>query len=219
MRTSKPFATIDYNSDEFLKLKLDELIRARKIDFYAFINHLPEEDEEKPHKHLYIVPSSLFDTNSLIDYLAEIDLSKSLKPFTCIAPRSSKFDDWYLYSLHDVRYLASKGQSRKYHYKPEEVISSDKDYLSELVHQIDYSKLYRLDSVQRAVAAGVPFTELVANGVVPIQQINQYEKAYSLIRENTLERSGRLSHTPKSFITDQNGEIYEEADDEVNKAF
>ena len=201
-----------------MKTKLDELLFARKIDFYAFINHLPEVDETKQHKHLFIVPSSLFDTSSLIDYLAEIDLSQGFKPLSCIAARPSKFADWYLYSLHDERYLASKGQSRQYHYKPEEIICSDTDYLSELVHQIDFSKIYRLDSVVKAVEDGVPFETLVEYGAIPIQQINQFEKAYALIKNNRLFRDSRRSHSPK-FLTDEDGEILGERDNSIDKVF
>ena len=39
MRTSKPFSTISYNTEDYLTAKLDELVTTRKIEFYAFIEH------------------------------------------------------------------------------------------------------------------------------------------------------------------------------------
>ena len=69
MRTSKAFATISYNTTDFLKLKLGELVERGVLDFWAFVDHLPEIDEKKPHKHLFCVPSKLFECSTLIDYL------------------------------------------------------------------------------------------------------------------------------------------------------
>ena len=195
MRTSKPFSTISYNTDDFLQLKLNELIKRGDIDFWLYIDHLPEDDETKKHKHLYIIPSKLFECNTLLVYFAEIDLSKPIdKPLTCIAPRSSKFYDFYFYGLHDTAYLLSKGQSRKYHYIPTEYKCSDTDYLSELVHQMDLSKISRFDKIRDCAERGIPFAELVANGQIPIQLINQYNTAYQIITSNLTYRASRENH-------------------------
>ena len=116
MRTSKPFSTISYNSVNFLKSKLDEMITDKWIDFYAFVRHSPEDDELKEHIHLYIVPSTLLQTDYITEHLQEYDSTHPDKPLGCIACKSSKFDDWYMYGLHDKAYLASKGQARKHYY-------------------------------------------------------------------------------------------------------
>lgn len=194
MRTSKPFSTISYNSEEFLQVKLNELVQQGKIDFYAFIDHLPEEDEEKAHKHLFCVPTGLYDTSQLISYLKEFDPNKPDKPLGCIACKSSKFGDWYLYSCHDTSYLASKGQSRKYHYVKDNFIVSDRDYFREEIHSIDMSKLNRLSFLKEAVEDGISFESMVANGQVPIQQIHQYQSAYFMISNSTTWRAGRKGH-------------------------
>lgn len=194
MRTSKSFATIDYNSRDFLIVKLNELVRNGVLDFWAFIDHLPEDDETKSHKHLFCVPSGRFDTAQLLPYLDEIDPQNPDKPLRCLACRSSKFDDWYQYSLHDTVYLASKGQSRRYHYSREEIVCSDPDYLSELIHQIDYSKIARITSLKQAVNDGVPFFEMLSRGQIPIQQINQYLTAYDLLCSRSTSRNGREGH-------------------------
>lgn len=193
MRTSKPFATISYNSVNFLTVKLDELVQRGVLDFYVFVPHLKEDDETKDHIHLYCVPSKLFDTFSLIDYLKEFD-SSSDKPLTCIACKSSKFSDWYLYCSHNVEYLASKNQSRKYQYGLDEFISSSVDYLNEEIHQIDYSKFSRLVTLKNAVESGLSFTQLVSNGFIPVQLINQYSKVYEILKNDKVERDGRYTH-------------------------
>lgn len=201
MKTSKPFATISYNTDIFLEVKLDDLVRRHKIDFWAFFDHLPEEDEQKAHKHLYIVPNGQIQTDELQDYLIETDPNNGL-PLGCIRFKSSKWFDWYLYGLHDVRYLAMKGQSRKYHYKPEEIHCSDNDYLTEEIHSMDYSKLARFENLVDGAKQGKDFSELILSGMVPVQQVYAYEHFYDI-----LNRNGKITHTPK--IDKDSGEIME----------
>ena len=199
MRTSKPFATISYNTDEFLKIKLDELVQTGVLDFWCYVNHLPEIDETKAHKHLYCVPSRLYDTASFCDYMKEIDLkSPTSKPLGCIACRPSKFDDWYLYSSHHKQYLATKGQARKYNYPLDDFKMSDEDYFTELRHQIDMSKLNRMQVLTEAVVSGETYESLVSSGQIPVQLINQYEKAFYMMRDTIIpQRNGRTTHTPK----------------------
>lgn len=201
MKTSKPFATISYNTAPFLQRKLDDLIYTRKIEFYTFVHHFKEEDELKEHKHLYIVPNGQIDTDSVVNYLLEPDIENPLnKPLGCIRCKPSKFSDWYLYGKHDIDYLASKGQSRKYHYAFEDFYTSDKDYLLEEVHTIDYSSLNRSKALKQAVEDGIDFSDLVAQGLIPIQQVYAYQQTYNILvqnRYNQLERNNRETHTPK----------------------
>lgn len=195
MRTSKAFATISYNSTDFLKLKLGELVERGILDFWAFVDHLPEIDEKKSHKHLYCVPSKLFECSTLIEYLKEIDLNNpNEKPLTCIACRSSKFGDWFLYACHDSAYLASKGQARKYHYTIDDFVVSDADYFNELRHQIDMSKLNRMQRLVEAVHNGETFQSLVASGQIPIQLINQYSMAFYMLVDEITQRNGHKGH-------------------------
>lgn len=210
MRTSKPFSTISYNSKSFLTNKLNELIQNRTIDFWAFIEHLPEEDEKKNHIHLYVIPSKLVDTFNFTKDLEELDKTDpTKKPLGCIMCKSSKFDDWYLYGLHDKNYLASKGQTRKYHYKREEFVTANDDYFNEIIHTIDYSKFNRFELIQDYVNAGFSFPYLVKSGVVPVQLIKQYEQMYTILfnlRQNELNRNGRKGHD-EPIIDEQTGEI------------
>ena len=196
MKTSKPFSTISYNSREFLEVKLGELISRRKIAFYAFIHHFPEEDEKKAHKHLYIVPNGQTNTDEVMEYLLEIDPQKPDMLLGCIAPRSSKWVDWYLYTLHDKDYLASKGQARKYHYTKDDYIVSDSDYFNEEIHSMDLSHLSKVKSLRSAVESGVPFEELLMRGQIPIQQVYAYRQAFDMISSYSerTNRNGRETH-------------------------
>lgn len=196
MKTSKPFSTISYNSAEFLQVKLDDLINRRKIAFYCFLDHLPEEDEKKAHKHLFIVPNGQINTDEVLQYLLEIDPKNPDKPLGCIPPHSSKFGDWYLYTLHDKDYLASKGQTRKYVYTREEVICSDSDYLNEEIHQIDLSKLSKVKALRNAVENNVPFEQMLMTGQVPVQQVYAYKQTYEMISRyyERTQRNGRKTH-------------------------
>lgn len=194
MRTSKPFSTISYNTEDFLNLRLSDLIQRRQIDFFAWVQHYPEEDETKEHKHFYIVPNGRVDTDQILDFLLEHDPKHPDKPFKCIRPHSSKFADWYLYALHDVTYLASKGQARKYHYVIDDVHTSDSDYLLEEVHTIDFAKLNRFAALRDAALQGVPFEELLIGGSIPIQQTYAYKQAYDLMANCRTDRAGREGH-------------------------
>lgn len=196
MKTSKPFSTISYNSSEFLQVKLNDLVNRRKIAFYGFIEHLPEEDEKKAHKHLYIVPNGQTNTDEILDYLLELDPKNPDKPLGCIPFHSSKFTDWYLYSVHDKDYLASKGQSRKYSYKKEEVIVSDSDFFNEELHRMDLSKLSKVKALRNAVECGVPFEQMLMTGQIPVQQVYAYKQTYDMILSylDRTQRNGRDTH-------------------------
>lgn len=193
MRTTKPFSSIFHGTEPFLRMSLDSLVKDGYILFWAYIRHHKEEDEEKDHWHIYAVPDGRFDTDNFITRLTELDMTnpKPIKPLPC---RSSRFDDWYLYNTHDSRYLASKGQYRKYHYSREDFVTSERDYFIEMIHHIDFSKINRLDVIIRAVETGETFDSLVASGQVPVPLLNQYKQAYSIMYNALLSRNGRDTH-------------------------
>jgi hypothetical protein len=211
LKTSKPFSTISYNSCEFLQVKLNDLINRRKIAFYGFIEHLPEEDEKKAHKHLYIVPNGQINTDEILDYLLELDPKNPDKPLGCIPFHSSKFTDWYLYSVHDKDYLASKGQSRKYSYQKDEVIVSDSDFFNEEFHRMDLSKLSKVKALRNAVETGVPFEHMLMTGQIPVQQVYAYKQTYDMILSylDRTHRDGRETHQK---INPDTGELITEDD-------
>lgn len=203
MRTSRPIATISYNTDAFLDIVLGDLTRRNIISFWCWIQHLPEEDETKAHKHLYLVPNGQIDTDSLRDRFVEVDVTNlTAKPRKTLNFRPSKFADWYLYALHDSTYLDLKGQARKYHYTREDVFTSDEDELTEEIHMMDLSKLNRTLILRTAAESGVPFAELVARGQIPIQQTPAYKLAYDTVHAYTW-RGDRTGHEDDLDTPDQ----------------
>lgn len=209
MRTSRPFSTISYNTEEFLIAKLNTLITRHVIDFYAFVKHYKEDDEKKDHIHLFVIPNGLIDTNQFNDEMQELQTNENgepTKPLACKPCQSSKFADWYLYSKHDANYLASKGQSRKYQYEQKEFVSSDDDYLNELSHTIDYSKFTKYAQIVEYANQGLTFEEVLRLGAVPIHQIYQYEKLYKYLQNGiSTIRNGKPNHENES--EDPNEEI------------
>lgn len=183
MITRTSIATISYNSVPFLVHTLNVMIESGSIEFYAFVDHLPESDETKSHKHLYIVPSSNIDTFSLQNQLKEIDLDHpDLPPLGCIMFRHSKFADWYLYCQHDRDYLSMRGECKEFIYTKDDFVVSDKDYFNELIHTSDFSKFKIFQKLRDAVSADVSFKDLVSNGFVPVPQIVQYRMAYNIMK-------------------------------------
>lgn len=211
MRTSKPFSTISYNTVDFLKSVLDDLVQRDKITFYAFVKHYAEADELKSHIHLIIFPNGLTQTESIRDVLIENNPQDFSKPFRVMPFQSSKFGDWYLYSTHDTAYLLSKNQARKYHYYTRDFITSDYDYLLELVHTIDRSKYEKTQEFLDAIDKGKSFKDLVKQGSIPVQQFTQYKNMYDFMQNNIPMplRNNRETHTPKIDYT--TGEILEDA--------
>ena len=191
MRTTKPIATISFNTFYYLRLKLDELKKAKIISVYHFIEHLPEDDEagKKPHIHLYIEPSKLIQTDDLAEHFLEFDAGKPNKPRRCLLFRTSNFGDWYMYAIHDKAYLAAKGQSRRYHYDYDDIVTSDPDELYRSVKEIDLSHLTPLREIMQAVESGLSFSEYLKKGRVPIQQIHAYQKAFNLIAYDATYRN------------------------------
>lgn len=166
MKTSRAIATISFNTPEFLKLKLTELTQAKKISFWFFAYHKPEDDEggKKYHNHVYIFPSKMLQTDELKDEFIEYDPKNPEKPLGCISFKFSKFADAYLYFIHDKKYLAMKGQSRKYHYSHEDLITSDDDDLLAQARSIDMLSLSPYSDILDAQHQGFTFSEYFRRG-------------------------------------------------------
>lgn len=225
MNTRSPISTISYNSEQFLIRELNKLIDNKVIEFFAFVYHIPEEDEKKSHRHLFIIPSSQIDTFVLNTLLEELDVDHpDLPPLRCINWCHSKFVDWYLYALHDRDYLASKQESRVYHYSKDDIVCSDWDYMNELIHRSDFSKYKVFAKFRESISSGVSFRELFSNGFIPVQQIIQWKKGYNLLRYGCMDidehtiRAGRAGHESTSddylpFKIVENGEIIPYQDD------
>ena len=177
--------------------KLTELRSCGLISFWSFIQHWAEEDEaRKDHFHVYIEPSKIIQTDDLRRELTEFDPQNPSKPLGCIQFTSSKFDPWFMYCLHDRRYLASLGESRKYHYSSDEFINSDDDDFYFKMKRVDMLSLSRYSDMEDAIEHGLTWAEYFARGTVPIPQVNNFERAWVLLRSNLTERNGHEGHEP-----------------------
>lgn len=105
MATQKPISTISYNSESFLKEKLDIWVKAHIIQAYQYICH-KGEDGDKDHIHLRIEPNKKLDPMDLADELKEFIQGKD-KPLGVRPFRPSKEEDWFMYVVHDAEYLLS----------------------------------------------------------------------------------------------------------------
>lgn len=196
MKTSKPFTTISYNTVEYLKAQLDDLVQRNILYFYSFIRHYKEEDEAKAHIHLLLHPNGQVDTDKVLKHLEEFDPSMPDKPLRCRPPhKCNNFGDWYLYGLHDTKYLLAHGyQMRKYHYEQSDMVTSDIDELTELIHTIDYKKLYGNQIFFQALENGESIFEMVKRGVIPMQQYGQYSRFFFDLASGSLNQTFRGGH-------------------------
>lgn len=201
MRTSNPVSCITWNTTEFLKEKLNELLNKNVIEYWCFMKHHAEEDEKKDHIHLMMVPAKLIDTDKLKEELTEIPFDsqgegKPIRPAQFRKLTFHNYGDWYLYVKHDTNYLLSKFQKRQYSYSDSDFEFSDETEFLEFKHGIDFSKYNgnKIDEIIQAIRMDRSFADLVASGVVPLQQFNQYERAYELMKEKEfVYRNGRLN--------------------------
>lgn len=209
MRTTKPISTISFNSVEFLRLKLRELQKAGRISFWAFIVHKAEDDEggKKEHAHVYIEPSKMLQSDDIKAALKEFDPERPDKPKGCISFNSSKFDPWYLYALHDKRYLASKGQSRRFHYLHEDIQTSDEDDLTFKARSIDMLSLSPYADMEDAQNQGITWSEYFSRGTVPLPQVALFEKAWYTLLQAGTDRANREGHSMD--IDTDTGEVIE----------
>lgn len=186
MKTTKPISTISYNTPEYLIIKLKELTKAQKIAFWAFVQHHGESDDEIPnakdHIHVYMEPACSIQTESIREFCKEPDTQKIGYTLGMMPFQHSKFEDWYLYVLHDRDYLDSKGIAKQFHYSMDDVITPDEDYLYMKVRQIDSSERTPIKKIKQAISLGMTFEDMVLKGWVPIPQLNQYAAAFSILR-------------------------------------
>lgn len=186
MKTRRPISTISYNTDNYLEVMLNYMIDHGEINFWTYINHVPDEEVRKAHKHLYIMPDKQVDTSNIIALSCEFDLINPL-PLQCKPFRYSKWDDWYLYSKHDKYYLKYKGLERHTFYKDEDFITNDLDYLHILVHGIDESPYRGYDSIIDAFYNGEKFADLIENGKIPLNRINQYSTVWKHLSDKNIQ--------------------------------
>ncbi len=187
MKTTKPISTISYNTRDFLTFTLDGLVGAHKIAFYAFIRHLAEGDEKKDHYHLYIEPNGKIDTMDLQDMLKEIDPAQPDKPLKCVDWRSSKWEDWYFYGIHDPDYLKTKFETRKMQYSDDEIITGDLDELYVRIERARHSDIIKLSKINKYLEMGVSVNQMAFQGMILPAQSFAYRNYVDMYQRGRYE--------------------------------
>ena len=93
--------------------------------------------------------------------------------------------------------MASKGQTRQHHYLEQDFVTSDEDYLHELVRTIDRTKYAKTQDFVEQVKKGVPLAEMLTKGQIPAPQFNQWRAMYDYLKFGETYRNDHYSHTPK----------------------
>lgn len=198
MRTSKPISTISYNTEPYLRTRLDELIQAKKISDYMYIIHLPEEDEKKKHIHVWLKPNTLLDTMDLQKHFLELDIQNPQKPFRCLDFRPSQVDDWILYNQHYRPYLLAKGEDRKLYYEKKDFKYYDENQFEDTyLHAFKSSDWATQTYLMQLVADPTvdPF-ELATSGIVPFGKVQQLNALLNIkkFHSHHTYRGGRPNH-------------------------
>jgi len=181
MATQKPISTISYNTEAFLKEKLDGWVKAHIIQAYQYIKH-KGEDGDKDHIHVRLEPNKKLDPMDLLEELKEYPAGCK-KPLACRPFRPSKEEDWYLYVVHDEDYLKLKygggEKGEKLPYKWQDIVASE-DYDTEIA--FIRAKAYMQHSTTN-------MAKRITQGEDPISLIMQGENVYTV---NAIMRS--LAH-------------------------
>lgn len=211
MRTTKPIATISFNTFSFFDEKCKQLYNAKILSFYAFVQHFGEDDEggKKDHIHAYFEPSKIVQTDDIRAEFREHDVLNPDKPPLCtLTFNTSKFQDWYLYSSHDKSYLQAKGQVRKFHYKYEDFACSDSDDMLYRVRSIDRLNTTPYQSMREAIGLGLSWADFFARGSIPIQQVLIYKKVWEMLVSEQYSNELKDRYEKLNNVTiDDTGEI------------
>lgn len=196
MKTKRLISTISYNSEGFLTHTLNKLVSSEVLEYWFAILHQPEEDETKAHYHVIMLPCGSIDTHSLRREFDEVEEGSDI-PLGCMPIRVSKsFDDWYLYAVHHRGYLMWKCETRAFHYSFDDFLGSDLDLLREMVSEISLQQYRCYEEIFLAVERQVPFSSIVASGLVPLNYMTQFKILYECLVNDRAKvyRGARLVH-------------------------
>lgn len=208
MATQKPISTISYNTESFLREKLEAWHKAHIIQSYQYICH-KGEDGDKDHIHVRLEPNKRIDPMELQDALREFQLGKD-KPLGVRPFRPSKEEDWLLYAVHDADYLRYKysgGENyEKMPYKWQD-IKAPEDYdvevaflraRSKLEHTAGNiaSRMQQGDNPMKLITGGE--NVYIVNAVMRALQVTDYARIAEELRE-TRDRLENLEKAIKSY--------------------
>lgn len=180
MATQKPISTISYNTEAFLREKLDTWVKSHIIQAYMYIKH-KGEDGDKDHIHVRIEPNKKLDPMELTDMLLEYEKGKK-KPLGVRPWRQSSEENWYLYVVHDKEYLdlkyggGEKGEKIPYDFH-EIVVSENYDLETAFIRAKAYLK-HSTTNLATRIQNGESSTNLILQGENPYV-VNAIVRAFS----------------------------------------
>ena len=169
MKTSKPISTISYNSEEYLKSKLDYLVKNNTVEFWFYVKHLGEYDKEtnmqdKDHMHLYIQCCDRVDTVKLREQFVEYENGDlNSKPLQCM---------------------------------PFQTSTNDVDYLRHIYSEALHSDLFKRDRMMKLMDNGVSMAEMCFHGLINPSQAYQlafYEQMFKKGQAEVASNGGVVS--------------------------
>lgn len=194
MATRKPISTISYNTESFLREKLEIWLTAHKIQAYQYICH-KGEDGDKDHIHVRIEPNMNIDPMDFQDELREFQIGKE-KPLGCRPFRPSKEEDWFLYAVHDPQYLSLKygggEKGEKLPYEWQDICVPDN-------YDLEIAFIRAKASMAHS---SVNMATRLQNGANPLSLVMQGENVYMV---NALARA--LSESDYQRVASENAEL------------
>lgn len=195
MQTTRLVSTISWNTPDFLRGKLQDLVRSGVLEYGYWVYHEPEEDETKAHAHVLVKPNRRLDTSALRNLFVETipgeEKPRGVAPFR----HSSRISDWLLYSAHDVAYLMRKGESRKIHYERSDFHSTDEDLFDEDWRDCHRASDDKIPLLLEMAKSGKTWLDVVKMGFLPVNQLFQYKDIFFTFAQGEVtNRNGRDGH-------------------------
>lgn len=187
--TSAQIGTITYNSEDFLKLTLNELLEKGDILYWCYIKHKGDEDEKKDHIHVRVHPGKSLDLSKLAKLF--IEPVPDNNPLRCLLWRNAEIYNWFMYGVHNEDYLSAHNKVRNYHYVFDDFVSSSPDdtrifYLEArewFYNSPDYNEMV----IKRELDNGVSLSDLIKGGLIRPRDVFKYKQYYSALNPKLTE--------------------------------
>ncbi len=186
MKTNKPFSFISYNSTDFLKNILNSSVECGDFTRCACWYH-ESLGEEKTHYHCWIEPAKMIkETSDLKSRFIEMDEDGQQQSIAIKPNCSSKFNDAYLYGIHDSDYLEAKGKVREL----VNIVSDKHIYIGDFKADIAEAEVYKFKSVlapyqklKYLVYQGLTLEEVYTKLRTPFAQLSVVGTIYHIIEK------------------------------------
>lgn len=187
MATQNPISTISYNSESFLREKLELWRKAHIIQSYMYICHHGEVGKDgkkdKDHIHLRIEPNRRLDQMDLTEQLQEWTKDHP-KPLGVRPWRPSKEEDWILYAVHYPSYMTLKygeegEECEKDPYEVDEIRTDEMFDLEDAWRRALASMAHSAPSLMKSLENGASPRDLVCRGENPFTTATLYRLMYA----------------------------------------